>query len=44
MSSIAFNTDSNIEKIYVPYDSIEVYKSANNWSDFADIIEGYDFE
>ena len=30
-------------RIYVPNDSVEAYKSAEYWSDYADYIEGYDF-
>ena len=30
-------------KIYVPTASVEAYKSASGWSDYADYIEGYDF-
>ena len=30
--------------IYVPTESIEVYKAAENWSDYAADIVGYDFE
>ena len=30
-------------KIYVPTESVEAYKSARNWSGYADAIEGYEF-
>ena len=30
-------------KIYVPTESVEAYKSAQYWSDYASDIEGYDF-
>ena len=30
-------------KIYVPMESVEAYKSATNWSEYADSIVGYDF-
>lgn len=30
-------------KIYVPRNSVEAYKSASGWSDYADHIVGYDF-
>ena len=30
--------------IYVPMDSIDAYKSATNWSKYADSIVGYDFD
>jgi hypothetical protein len=31
-------------KMYVPTESVEVYKTTNYWSDYADYIVGYDFE
>lgn len=31
-------------KIYVPAESVEAYKAAQRWSEYADAIEGYDFE
>ncbi len=37
------NTDDSERKIYVPAASVEAYKSANGWSDYASYIEGYDF-
>ena len=30
-------------KIYVPMESVDTYKSATNWSRYADVIEGYEF-
>ena len=30
-------------KIYVPASSVDAYKAADGWSDYAGIIEGYDF-
>ncbi len=30
--------------IYVPTDSVDAYKTANKWRDYASIIVGYDFE
>ena len=30
-------------KIYVPKASVNAYKSASNWSDYAENIVGYDF-
>ena len=30
--------------IYVPAESVDLYKSASGWSDYADIIVAYDFE
>ena len=37
-----YGNDSD-RKIYVPMESVEVYKSATGWSDYADAIVGYDF-
>ena len=37
-----FNTYSSI-KIYVPTESVEAYKSASYWKDYASKIVGYDF-
>lgn len=34
---------NTMDKIYVPTTSVEVYKSAPGWSDYADRIVGYDF-
>ena len=31
-------------KIYVPMESVDAYKSAEYWSNYADAIVGYDFE
>ena len=31
--------DSNIQRIYVPADSVDKYKSATNWKDYADKIQ-----
>lgn len=31
-------------KIYVPTNSVEAYKTADGWNDYADMIEPYDFE
>ena len=31
------------EKIYVPMESVDAYKSADGWSEYADHIEGYNF-
>ena len=30
-------------KIYVPMESVDAYKSAEWWSEYADAIEGYNF-
>lgn len=34
----------SMPKIYVPSESVEAYKTAEYWCDYADNIEGYDFE
>lgn len=34
---------SSSAKVYVPRESVEAYKSAAGWSDYASMIEGYDF-
>ena len=39
-----FNTDASGRKIYVPRASVEAYKSAEYWSDYASDIIAYDFE
>ena len=39
----AFFDISSTAKIYVPTESVDAYKSAENWSDYASMIEGYDF-
>ncbi|MBR5821287.1 MAG: leucine-rich repeat protein [Alistipes sp.] len=39
----AFEQNASGRKIYVPTESVEVYKSATGWSDYADAIVGYDF-
>lgn len=30
-------------KIYVPMESVDAYKTAEGWSEYADRIAGYDF-
>lgn len=32
-----------ISKIYVPHSAVDAYKSADEWSEYANKIEGYDF-
>ena len=39
-----FNDNAADRKIYVPYQSLNDYKTAEFWSDYADNIVGYDFE
>ena len=38
-----FYNNAPDRKIYVPRNSVEAYKKAKYWSDYADYIEGYDF-
>ena len=38
-----FTNNASGRKIYVPRNSVEAYKSADGWKDYADYIEGYDF-
>ena len=39
-----FDNNGSGRKIYVPAGSVEAYKSATNWNEYASDIEGYDFE
>ncbi|MBR5105483.1 MAG: leucine-rich repeat domain-containing protein [Alistipes sp.] len=39
-----FNSNAAECKIYVPTGSVDAYKAANYWKDYADNIVGYDFE
>ena len=39
-----FDYNASGRKIYVPKASVEAYKAATYWSDYADYIVGYDFE
>ena len=38
-----FDNNAANRKIYVPAGSVEAYKSATYWSEYADAIEGYNF-
>lgn len=40
----AFSNISREAKIYVPQNSVALYKSANGWKDYASKIVGYDFK
>ena len=42
--SSMFNNNAVERKIYVPAESVDAYKTANRWKDYADNIVGYDFE
>ena len=39
----AFSSNAKGRMIYVPRQSVEAYKSADGWKDYADYIVGYDF-
>lgn len=41
--SYMFGDNASGRKIYVPTESVEAYKSAGYWSDYASDIVGYDF-
>ena len=41
--SSMFYDNASGRKIYVPTESVDAYKSAEYWSDYADYFEGYDF-
>ena len=43
VNSETFSGSSSNCTIYVPIESVEVYKSADGWSEFADAIVGYNF-
>jgi hypothetical protein len=38
-----FHSNASDRKIYVPTASVNAYKSAQFWSDYASDIVGYDF-
>jgi hypothetical protein len=40
----AFDYNASDRKIYVPTESVDAYKSAQYWSEYAATIVGYDFE
>ena len=44
LSSYAFYSNASGRNIYVPIESVSVYKSASGWKDYASSIVGYDFE
>ena len=41
--SSVFDSNGSGRKIYVPTESVDVYKSAEYWSEYASAIVGYDF-
>ena len=38
-----FADDTKLTKIYVPAESVAAYKAAEGWSEYADVIVGYNF-
>lgn len=42
-SESMFTFNGYKRKIYVPHESVEAYKAAKGWSEYADAIEGYNF-
>ena len=44
LSSDAFNVVNEELSIYVPAESVEAYKSAEGWGEYADTFVAYDFE
>ena len=42
--SYVFDNNCSGRKIYVPASSVEAYKSARRWTEYASAIVGYDFE
>ena len=42
--SYMFDSNASGRKIYVPAVSVDAYKAAEYWSDYADVITAYDFE
>ena len=43
IDSLPFYYCENLKKIYVPTESVDAYKTANGWENYASKIEGYDF-
>ena len=41
IDSYIFTNCNSLKNIYVPFDSITIYKGANYWKKYADIIKGY---
>ena len=42
LGSDAFSACTALNTIYVPSDAVDTYKTADNWKDYADKIQGYD--
>ena len=43
LGDIVFNNNASNRKIYVPRASLNAYKTASGWSEYADAIEPYDY-
>ncbi|MBO5696910.1 MAG: leucine-rich repeat domain-containing protein, partial [Alistipes sp.] len=43
-SNSMFQNNASDRNIYVPIESVEAYKSAEYWSEYSDMIKGYNFE
>ncbi len=43
LGAYVFHSNASDRKIYVPTASVDAYKAAEGWSDYADAIVGYDF-
>ena len=41
--SDVFSNNAEDRKIYVPASAVQIYRTANGWSNYADAIQGYDF-
>ena len=44
LDGYVFDNNASDRKIYVPAASVEAYKTAEHWSEYADAIVAYDFE
>jgi hypothetical protein len=44
LGTYVFSGNSSDRKIYVPMESVDVYKAATGWSDYSSSIVGYNFE
>ena len=44
LGSYVFDVYGSGRKIYVPTESVDAYKSATRWNEYASAIVGYDFD
>ena len=44
LESSLFGENPSDSKIYVPTESVDAYKAAEGWKNYADNIEGYEFK